>query len=168
MATSVTSDRPSMRPNRAVVSNAASARMTGWQRLVAFLLLGAGFMLSVAFSTLNVALPQLGAGVGLELSALSWMVRFPDNRRRALVLGVNGALLSGGFTVGALAGGTLVGVLNRATAPLVAVGILLPPTVRWDNLAGLIVFSMESVTPDRASGTGEPDTAESSTNLFAA
>lgn len=159
MATSVTSDRPSMRPNRAVVSNAASARMTGWQRLVAFLLLGAGFMLSVAFSTLNVALPRLGAGVGLELPALSWMVR---------VLGVNGALLSGGFTVGALAGGTLVGVLNRATAPLVAVGILLPPTVRWDNLAGLIVFSMESVTPDRASGTGEPDTAESSTNLFAA
>jgi MFS family permease len=50
------------------------ARMTGRQRLTVFLLLGAGFMLSVDFSILNVALPQLGAGVGLELSALPWVV----------------------------------------------------------------------------------------------
>jgi hypothetical protein len=49
------------------------ARMTGRQRLTVFLLLGAGFMLSVDFSILNVALPQLGAAVGLELSALPWV-----------------------------------------------------------------------------------------------
>jgi MFS family permease len=269
-------------------------RMTGRQRLTVFLLLGAGFMLSVDFSILNVALPQLGAGVGLELSALPWVVTafalpaagftllfgriadlcgrrrmflvgtallavsslvgacatnpamlltarvlqgfataiatpaalsllvtsFSDDTQRARVLGLNGALLSGGFTVGALAGGTLVDVLSwrwaflinvpvaalivvatpfvvrassaplgvkldvpgavtvtlgllgcvfgiinrnpyalaggvallvvfwlveaRATAPLVAVGILARPTVKWGNVAGLIVFSMES------------------------
>jgi hypothetical protein len=39
------------------------------------LLLDAGFMLSVDFSILNVALPQLGAGVGLGLSALPWVRR---------------------------------------------------------------------------------------------
>jgi MFS family permease len=270
------------------------ARMTGRQRLTVFLLLGAGFMLSVDFSILNVALPQLGAGVGLEVSALPWVVTafalpaagftllfgriadlfgrrrmfltgiallavsslvgafatnpamlltaravqglataiatpaalsllvtsFRDEKQRARVLGLNGALLSGGFTVGALAGGTLVGALSwrwaflvnvpvavlilvatpfvvpasraprgvtldvpgavtvtlgllgfvfgvinrnpyplacgvallvvfwlveaRATAPLVAVASLARPTVRWGNLAGLIVFSMES------------------------
>jgi MFS family permease len=267
--------------------------MTGRQRLTVFLLLGASFMLSVDFSILNVALPQLGAGVGLELSALPWVVTafalpaagftllfgriadmfgrrrmflvgiallavsslvggfatspamlltarvlqglataiatpaalsllvttFSDEKQRARVLGLNGALLSGGFTVGALAGGAVVGVLSwrwaflinvpvalvilvatpivvrassapagvkldvpgavtvtvgllafvfgvidanpyalaggvallvvfwlierRAQAPLAAVGILSRPTVKWGNVAGLIVFSME-------------------------
>lgn len=268
--------------------------MTGQQRLIVFLLLGANFMLSVDFSILNVALPHLGAGVGLELSALPWVVTafalpaagftllfgriadlfgrrrmflvgigllavsslvggfavspamlltgralqglataiatpaalsllvttFSEERQRARVLGLNGALLSGGFTVGALAGGTIVGVLSwrwaflinvpvavlilvvtplvvrasrapsgvrldvpgavavtlgllafvfgvtnqnpyvlaggvallvvfwlierRAQAPLVALDILARPTVKWGNLAGLTVFSMES------------------------
>lgn len=269
------------------------AALTARARLTVFLLLGAGFMLSVDFSILNVALPQLGAGVGLELSALPWVVTafalpaagltllfgriadlfgrrrmflagigllavssvlggfatnpamlltarvlqgtataiatpaalsllvtsFPDERLRARVLGLNGALMSGGFTVGALVGGTLVGMLSwrsaflinvpvaalilvatpfvvrasstrreakldvpgattvtlgllalvfgvtnrnlvtlaggvallgvfwlierRAEVPLAAVSILARPTVRWGNLAGLVVFSME-------------------------
>jgi MFS family permease len=276
-----------------VTTTDVPSRMTGRQRLTVFLLLGAGFMLSVDFSILNVALPQLGAGVGLEVSALPWVVtafalpaagftllfgriadlfgrrrlflvgiallavsslvggfatspamlltarvlqgfataitlpaalallitEFSDEKQRARVLGFNGALLSGGFTVGALVGGTLVGVLSwrwaflinvpmavlilvatpfvvrasrgpagvkldvpgaitvtlgllafvfgvldrnllallggvvllalfwrierRAEAPLAALGILSRPTVKWGNLAGLIVFSME-------------------------
>jgi MFS family permease len=276
-----------------VTTTDAPSRMTGRQRLTVFLLLGAGFMLSVDFSILNVALPQLGAGVGLEVTALPWVVtafalpaagftllfgrvadlfgrrrlflvgvallavsslvggfatspatllsarvlqgfataitlpsalallitEFSDEKQRARVLGLNGALLSGGFTVGALVGGTLVGLLSwrwaflinvpvavlilvatpfvvrasrgpagvkldvpgavtvtlgllafvfgvldrnllallggvvllvlfwrierRAEAPLAALGILSRPTVKWGNLAGLIVFSME-------------------------
>jgi len=276
-----------------VLQNKKAAELTGRQRLTVFLLLGAGFMLSVDFSILNVALPQLGAGVGLELSALPWVVTafalpaagftllfgriadlfgrrrmfligigllavssvlggfaanpamlltarvlqglataiatpaalsllvtsFRDEKLRARVLGLNGALMSGGFTVGALVGGTLVGMLSwrsaflinvpvavlilvatpfvvragsgrrevqldvpgavtvtlgllafvfgvinrnlfalvgglallvvfwlierRTEAPLAAVGILSRPTVKWGNVAGLIVFSME-------------------------
>jgi MFS family permease len=267
--------------------------MTGRQRLIIILLLGAGFMLSVDFSILNVALPQVGAAVGLAVPALPWVVTayalpaagftlllgriadlfgrrrlfltgialiavssilggfattpellllaralqgfataiatpaslsllltsFSDEKQRARVLGLNGALLSGGFTVGALVGGTLVsalgwrwaflinvpvavlilvltpflvpassapagikldvpgavtvtlgllafafGVTNgnlytliggvcllvlfwlieaRAQAPLVAVSILSRPTVKWGNIAGLVVFTME-------------------------
>ncbi|KAF1014786.1 MAG: Multidrug resistance protein Stp [Stenotrophomonas maltophilia] len=46
-------------------------------------------------------------------SALALLISaFPDDRQRARVLGLNGALLSGGFTFGALAGGMLVGVLS--------------------------------------------------------
>jgi MFS family permease len=272
----------------------ASARITGRQRLVLFLLLGAGFMLSVDFSILNVALPQVGAGVGLGLSALPWVVTayalpaagftllfgriadlfgrrrmfltgmallaaasiigglatnpamlltgrtlqgfataiaapaglallitsFSDEKQRARVLGLNGAVLSGGFTVGALAGGTLVGILSwrwaflvnvplavlivvvtpflvrasgaakdvaldipgavtvtlgllgfsygvinrnlyvlagglallvvfwlierKARAPLAAVSILSRPSVKWGNLGGLVMFTMEA------------------------
>jgi MFS family permease len=276
-----------------LLDNKTAAGLTVRGRLTIFLLLGAGFMLSVDFSILNVALPQLGAGVGLELSALPWVVTafalpaagftllfgriadlfgrrrmfligigllavssvlggfatnaatlltarvlqglataiatpaalsllvtsFSDEKLRARVLGLNGALMSGGFTVGALVGGTLVGMLSwrsaflinvpvavlilvttpfvvhaggarrevkldvpgavtvtlgllafvfgvtnrsplaltgglallvafwlierRAEAPLAAVGILSRPTVKWGNVAGLIVFSME-------------------------
>jgi MFS family permease len=275
-------------------AGSAPVRMTGRQRLVVLLLLGAGFMLSADFSILNVALPQLGAGLGLEPSALPWVITafalpaagftllfgriadmvgrrrmfltgiallaassllgglaaspaqlltaralqglaaaiatpaalsllttsFSDDRQRARLLGFNGALLSGGFSAGALAGGAVVdtlswrwaflvnvpvavlilvatpfvvrssgasaavkpdvsgavtvtlgllafvfGVTNRvpyavvgglallvvfwlierrAAAPLAAVDILSRPTVKWGNLAGLTVFSMES------------------------
>ena len=152
------------------------------QPLSVLLLLGASFMLSVDFSILNVALPQIGVSVGLDLSALPWVVTayalpaagfmllfgriadlcgrrrlfligialmgasslvggfaispaqllvgralqglatalampaalsllttsFTDEKQRARVLGLNGALPCGGFTVGALVGGTLV------------------------------------------------------------
>src|SRR5215510_4890410 len=145
---------------------------------------------------------------------------FADVRQRARVLGLNGTLLSAGFTVGALAGGMLVGVLSwrwaflinvpfalailavtpfvvpagrspesvrldipgatsvtlglfafvfgiierflpalvagvvllalffrierRAMTPLVAIGMLARPSVRWGNLAVLTIFSMEA------------------------
>ncbi len=281
-------------PDNDVVSDDATHDMTRRQRLISLLLLGAGFMLSVDFSILNVALPQVGAAVGLGLSELPWVATayalpaagftllfgriadlfgrrrlfltgiallavssifggvatnpallltaralqglataiaipaslsllitsFSHEKQRARVLGLNGALLSGGFTVGALVGGALVGVLSwrwaflinvpvaalilaatpflvpasrapagvkldvpgavtvtlgllaftfgitdrnlpaliaglmllvvfwlielRAKAPLVAVSIVSRPTVKWGNVATLVVFSMES------------------------
>ncbi|GAA4469182.1 MFS transporter [Phytohabitans houttuyneae] len=158
----------------------------GRQRLTLLVLLGAGFMLSVDFSILNVALPRMGEVVGMDLADLPWIasayalpaagftllfgrvgdlvgrrrmfitgiallivasllggfatsaallltarvlqglanaIAIPaamallvtavhDERARARVLGLNGALLSGGFTVGALVGGSLVSALD--------------------------------------------------------
>lgn len=271
----------------------ARARLTARQRVVVFMLLGTGFMLSADYSILNVALPRVGAAVGLSTPTLPWIMTayalpaagftllfgriadlygrrrmlvaglgllaaasivgglatnpalllsarvfqglataiaapaalsllitaFSDDRQRARVLGLNGALLSGGFTVGALLGGALVGTLSwrwaflinvpvalvilalvpimlpksstpenvtldvpgaitvtlgllavafgvinhrwyvlavgvvllgifwrierQAKSPLAAVGLLSRPTVKWGNLAGLVVFSME-------------------------
>src|SRR5688572_30358761 len=48
-------------------------RLSGRQRLTLVVLLGAGFMLSVDFSILNVALPQMGEGVGLDIGDLPWI-----------------------------------------------------------------------------------------------
>lgn len=167
-------------------STTVPARMDRRQWLTICLLLGTSFMLSVDFSILNVAMPQLGEAVGLDLAQLPWIATayalpaagftllfgrmadlfgrrllffsgivllavasivgglantpqtllaaralqgfatamatpaalallvtaFSDEGQRARVLGFNGALLSGGFTVGALVGGALVGVLS--------------------------------------------------------
>lgn len=174
-------------------------RFTNRQRLILFLLLGAGFMLSVDFSILNVALPQVGAGVGLGSDRLPWIVSayalpaagftllfgrmadllgrrklfmgamalliaasllgglavnpevlliarllqglatamaipasmsllttiFPEGALRTRVLGLNGALLSAGFTVGALIGGALVSLLSWQAAFFINIPIAL-------------------------------------------
>lgn len=50
-----------MEPKRANETPAMTAR----QRLIAVLLLGANFMLSVDFSILNIALPEIGRAVSL-------------------------------------------------------------------------------------------------------
>jgi MFS family permease len=173
-----------------------------------FVLLGAGFMLSVDFSILNVALTKVGAGVGLSLTALPWIMSayalpaagftllfgrtadlfgrrtlflcgltlltaasvlggfavnpemlltarvlqgfatamttpaalslltttFAEGPLRARILGLNGALLSAGFTVGALVGGTLVSLLSWRAAffinvPVAVVLLVLTPFV---------------------------------------
>ncbi|MEW9533818.1 MFS transporter [Microbispora sp. NPDC049125] len=52
---------------------AASPSMTARQRLALGLLLSAGFTLAVDFSILNVALPGIGADVGLPLDGLQWV-----------------------------------------------------------------------------------------------
>jgi MFS family permease len=190
----------------------APERITGRQRLVLFLLLGTQFMLSVDFSILNIALPQVGDGVGIGVDDLPWIVTafalptagftllfgriadlygrrrlflsgvtllavasllggiatepvllltarvlqglataiatpaalallttsFTDEKQRARVLGLNGALLSAGFAAGALIGGMLVGTLSWrwaflinvpvAVLILVATPLVLPPS----------------------------------------
>ncbi|MEO6604399.1 MAG: MFS transporter [Aeromicrobium sp.] len=181
----------------------ASPRMNSRERVIVLVLLGAAFMLAVDFSILNVALPEVGAGVGLGLASLPWVASayalpaagftllfgrladllgrrrlfmtgmvlltgasllggfastpealltaralqgfatamtmpaalslitttFTEDGPRARVLGLNGALLSGGFTVGALLGGSLVSALSWRAAFFinvpVAVAILL-------------------------------------------
>ena len=51
----------------------ASVAMTARQRLIAMLLLGTNFMLSVDFSILNIALPEVGRAVGLDLGDFPWV-----------------------------------------------------------------------------------------------
>jgi MFS family permease len=188
----------------------STATITGRQRVVLFVLLGAGFMLSVDFSILNVALPLAGAGVELGVTGLPWITSayalpaagftllfgrlgdlfgrrrlflaamvlltgasllggfaddpetlltarvlqgfstamtiptalslltttFAEGPVRDRVLGLNGALLSGGFTVGALVGGTLVSLLSWRAAffinvPVaVAIAVVTPFVIR--------------------------------------
>jgi MFS family permease len=165
-------------------------RFSGKQRIILLVLLGAGFMVSVDFSILNVALPETGAGVGMEIVEFPWITAayalpsagfallfgrladlfgrrklfmlsmavltvasllgglasspgvlltaralqglatamalpaalslltttFTEGPLRERALGLNGALLSGGFTIGALVGGTLVSLLNWRAA----------------------------------------------------
>jgi MFS family permease len=187
------------------------------QRLTLFVLLGAGFMLSVDFSILNVALPEVGAGVGLGLTGLPWIISayalpaagftllfgrmadlfgrrrlflggmvlmvgasllggfattadtllaaralqgsatamampaalslltttFAEGAARDRVLGLNGALLSGGFTVGALVGGGLVSVLSWRAAFFINVPVAVVILVLTPLLVG------ESSVPER-------------------
>src|SRR5687768_5933694 len=175
----------------------SSRRFSGRQRLILLVLLGAGFMLSVDFSILNVALPEVGAGVDLDPAALPWITSayalpaagftllfgrladlfgrrrlflgamvllavasllgglatnpqmlltaralqgiatamtipaamsmltttFAEGPTRDRVLGLNGAILSGGFTVGALVGGTLVSLLSWRAAFLINIPV---------------------------------------------
>ncbi|WP_225994097.1 MFS transporter [Actinomadura rudentiformis] len=180
-------------------------------------MLGAGFMLSVDFSILNVALPEVGAGVGLEDTGLAWIASayalpaagftlvfgrmadlfgrrrlflsgmvvltgasllgglasnpemlltaralqglatamtipaglslltttFAEGALRERVLGLNGALLSGGFTIGALIGGALVGLLSWRAAFFINVPVAVAILVLTPALIS------ESRTPDR-------------------
>ncbi|WP_433237750.1 MFS transporter [Streptosporangium sp. CA-135522] len=192
-------------------------RFTGRQRLILLTLLGAGFMLSADFSILNVALPEVGKGVGLELTALPWIASayalpaagftllfgrladlfgrrllflagmvllamasllggfattpemllaaralqglstalsvpaslslltttFQEGAMRDRILGLNGALLSGGFTIGALLGGSLVSLLSWRTAFFINVPVAVIILVLTPFLIG------ESKVPDR-------------------
>ncbi|MEU4366666.1 MFS transporter [Micromonospora chersina] len=192
-------------------------RFTRRQRIILLILLGAGFMLSVDFSILNVALPEVGEGVGLSLPALPWIASayalpaagftllfgrmadllgrrrlflagmillaaasllgglatspeallaaralqglstamsipaamslltttFREGAARDRVLGLNGALLSGGFTIGALLGGTLVGLSGWRAAFFINV----PVAVIIASLTPRVIA--ESKVPDR-------------------
>jgi MFS family permease len=192
----------------AVIDTPSPPRFSGRQRVILLVLLGAGFMLAVDFSILNVALPEVGAGVGLGLTGFAWITSayalpaagftllfgrladlfgrrrlfisgvvlltgasllggfaanaellltaralqglstamtipaalslltttFTEGATRDRVLGLNGALLSGGFTVGALVGGALVSLLGWRAAffinvPVAVVILLVTPFV---------------------------------------
>ena len=184
-----------MAASETIEARTSEIAMTARQRLIVVLLLGTNFMLSVDFSILNIALPEVGRAVGLDVADFPWVTSafalpaaglsllfgrlgdiygrrrmfvaglallalasllggiatgstlllgaralqgiatamtapaalallitaFADNGQRARVLGLNGTLLSGGFTVGALAGGMLVGVLSWRWAFLINV-----------------------------------------------
>jgi MFS family permease len=184
-----------MAASETIEARTSEIAMTARQRLIVVLLLGTNFMLSVDFSILNIALPEVGRAVGLAVADFPWVTSafalpaaglsllfgrlgdiygrrrmfvaglallalasllggiatgstlllgaralqgiatamtapaalallitaFADNGQRARVLGLNGTLLSGGFTVGALAGGMLVGVLSWRWAFLINV-----------------------------------------------
>ncbi|MFB7515137.1 MFS transporter [Streptomyces sp. NPDC056144] len=55
-------------------SSPSSSSLTGRTGLVLFVLCAAQFMVALDFSVLNVALPALGADLGLSQSALQWAV----------------------------------------------------------------------------------------------
>ncbi|MFV2018999.1 MFS transporter [Micromonospora sp. LOL_023] len=168
----------------------APPRFSRRQRMTMLVLLAAAFVFAADYSILNVALPEVGAGVGLGLTGLPWIVSaytlpaagfmllfgrmadlfgrrrlflsgivllagasllggfavnpemllaaralqgtatamavpaalslittsFTEGGMRERALGLNGAILSGGFTAGALIGGTLVSLLSWRAA----------------------------------------------------
>ncbi|MER5894273.1 MFS transporter [Streptomyces sp. NPDC001876] len=187
-------------------------RMTGRQKLVLGLLLGAQFMIAVDFSILNVALPAVGEGLGFSLSHLQWIATsfalaaagftllfgrvadlvgrkrlfiggmvvlglssvlgglatspevlltarvlqglataavtpaglallttaFREGPLRDRALGLNGALMSAGFTAGAILGGLLTDLLSWRWAffvnvPVAALVVALAPSVITDS-----------------------------------
>lgn len=198
---------------RAATAPAPTAlRMTGRQKLVLTLLLGAQFMVAVDFSILNVALPVIGAGLGFPLAHLQWIATafalaaagftllfgrvadlfgrkrlflggmallclssvlgglaaspgmllvarvlqglataavvpaglsllttaFPEGPLRQRALGLNGALMSAGFTAGAVLGGLLTDLLSWRWAflvnvPVTAVILAAAPAVIADS-----------------------------------
>jgi EmrB/QacA subfamily drug resistance transporter len=173
------------------------SRLDARSRLILFLLLGSQFMLAIDFSILNVALPEIGAGLGFGTADLAWIATafalpaagftllfgriadlfgrrrlffaglallvgasllgglaqdpatllvarvlqglaaamaipaalsllttvFAEGPLRERALGLNGALMSSGFTVGALVGGLLTGVLDWRWAFLLNVPV---------------------------------------------
>ncbi|MFW6722095.1 MFS transporter [Streptomyces sp. MAR4 CNY-716] len=193
-------------------ATAPATRMTGSQKLVLTLLLGAQFMVAVDFSILNVALPVIGAGLGFPLARLQWIATafalaaagftllfgriadlfgrkriflggmallglssvlgglatspgmllvarvlqglataavvpaglsllttaFPEGPLRQRALGLNGALMSAGFTAGAILGGLLTDLLSWRWAflvnvPVTAAILAVAPVVLTDS-----------------------------------
>lgn len=186
--------------------------MTGRQKLVLTLLLGAQFMIAVDFSILNVALPVVGKGLGFSLADLQWIATafalaaagftllfgrvadivgrkrlflggmavlgassllgglatspevllsarvlqglataavtpaglallttaFKEGPLRERALGLNGALMSAGFTAGAILGGLLTDLLSWRwaffiNAPVALLVLVLAPSVITDS-----------------------------------
>ncbi|MGW3656157.1 MFS transporter [Streptomyces sp. NPDC005151] len=209
---------PSTTPSPTVEAGATAAaaqpgiRMTGRQKLVLTLLLGAQFMIAVDFSILNVALPVVGKGLGFSLANLQWIATafalaaagftllfgrvadivgrkrlflggmavlgassllgglatspevllsarvlqglataavtpaglallttaFKEGPLRERALGLNGALMSAGFTAGAILGGLLTDLLSWRwaffiNAPVALLVLVLAPSVITDS-----------------------------------
>jgi MFS family permease len=108
-------------------------RLSTRDRLVLFVLCAAGFMVALDFSVLNVALPVLGADLGMSHSALQWAVT-------AFALPSGGFLLLFG-RVGDLYGRRrlfLTGLAVFAAASVLA-------TVAWDPASFLAGRALQGV-----------------------
>ncbi|CAL9440640.1 MFS transporter [Streptomyces sp. enrichment culture] len=108
-------------------------RLSRRDRLVLFVLCAAGFMVALDFSVLNVALPDLGADLGMSHSALQWAVT-------AFALPSGGFLLLFG-RVGDLYGRRrlfLAGLALFAAASVLA-------TVAWDPASFLAGRALQGV-----------------------
>ncbi|MEV6007180.1 MFS transporter [Streptomyces sp. NPDC051976] len=119
----------------AMAEDPGTPRLTSRQRLVLVLLLGSQFMLAVDFSILNVALPDIGRGLGFSLANLQWIStammlpsagftllfgRLADlaGRRSMLLAGM--ALLAAGSLAGGLATGPAMMIAARVAQGLAA------------------------------------------------
>ncbi|MFF0510517.1 MFS transporter [Streptomyces sp. NPDC004250] len=65
---------PTPTPAAPVAEQRTASRLSARDRLVLFVLCAAQFMVALDFSVLNVALPVLGADLGMSTSALQWAV----------------------------------------------------------------------------------------------
>ncbi|MET8900407.1 MFS transporter [Streptomyces sp. NPDC004538] len=65
---------PTPTPAAPVAEQRTAPRLSARDRLVLFVLCAAQFMVALDFSVLNVALPVLGADLGMSTSALQWAV----------------------------------------------------------------------------------------------
>lgn len=89
------------------------------------LLLAASLLGGVSTGPTSLLIARTLQGVASAMTgpvALSMLITtFAEERQRAWALGLNGSLLSGGFTIGAIVGGMLVGMLSWRWAFLINV-----------------------------------------------
>ncbi|MFF8604752.1 MFS transporter [Streptomyces sp. NPDC015346] len=128
MATDTYTDTPTTTP-----VGAPTPSLTGRARLILFVLCAAQFMVALDFSVLNVALPVLGADLGLGQSALQWAVT-------AFALPSGGFLLLFGRT------GDLYGRKKLFLAGLALFGAAsLLATFAWDPASFLIARALQGL-----------------------
>src|SRR3954452_3525091 len=129
----------------------APARFTGRQWDVLLVLVGTGFMLSVDFSILNVALPAAGAGVGLEPAQLPWITSAY-------------ALPAAGF---ALLFGRLGDLLGRRRLLLAGMGLLAAASVLGGVATGAGMLLLARVLQGVAAAMAVPAALSLLTTTFA-
>lgn len=113
--------------------------LTGMALLTASSLAG-GFATSAGLLLTARTLQGFATAIASPAAMSLLITSFSDDRPRARILGLNGTLLVSGFTVGALAGGTLVGLLSWRWAFLINVPVA----------AGILVATPFLVPPSRA------------------